>query len=224
MVIKYEGVIFDLDGTLVDTYEHYIVSCIGKTLHQLGYVRDISRREDYFVFAKRFWAGVKNRNIFVQEEFGCNPEDFWNTFATFDSTEQRVKHSFAYYDCYILEELKREGFKLGLCTDAPEETAKLELALLPIQFDCVVCADSANGIPEKPNPCGLLKCLEGLNLSTNQALFLGNANVDVVTGRNAGVRTGVVVREPKYSYVSSSDFYVTDLIEFREKYLSGESL
>ncbi|MBP7708416.1 HAD hydrolase-like protein [Candidatus Pacearchaeota archaeon] len=214
--MAYKAALFDLDGTLVDTKQEHIYDSVGRTLHELG-ITPAVEIGDYAVFANHFWKGFSDRDILIQD-LGLSPDSFWEVFKKHDSPSVRVANSFVYPDFHVLNQLRERGIKTGIVTDAPDYVAVGELELIGHSFDYIVCADHLQGIPAKPHTAGLLKCLIGLGVSVTEAIYLGNANVDVDLGRNAGIKNGVVVRESGYKLKSTPDFFVKDLVEFQERF------
>ena len=212
--MKYKAAVFDLDGTIVDTRQDHIFNTVGRTLHEFGMLPtpEIGK---YATFANQFWKGFADRDMLIGS-LGIDADQFWDVFRNYDSVEERVANSFVYPDFEVINQLKRRGIKTGIVTDAPESVAGGELKLVDHQFDQIVCAEGE--IPAKPRTEGLMKCLKMLGASVNEAVYLGNANVDVKLGKNAGIFHGIIVRENGYELQSAPDFYVNDLFEFRDKF------
>ena len=61
-------------------------------------------------------------------------------------------------------------------------------------FDGVVIAQISNGIQPKPHPHGLESCLELLRVDKSKAVYVGNADEDVATAKNAQVYDVLLVR------------------------------
>ena len=57
-------------------------------------------------------------------------------------------------------------------------------------FVCVVCGDSLPS--RKPDPAGVQHCLREFDVPAHRALFIGDSSIDVATARNAGVRVWAV--------------------------------
>ncbi len=209
-----KAAIFDLDGTLVDTSQEYIYDSVGKTLRDLGLI-STPQIGVYATWANNFWKGFADRDELIRS-LGLNESTFWETFKKHDSPAVRVANSFVYSDFVVLNELKSQGVRTGVVTDAPSYVALRELELVSHCFDSVVCA--GKGISVKPHIGGLMSCLAQLGVDTREAVYLGNANVDVELGRRAKVTHGVVVREAGYKLHSAPDFSVKDLFEFKERF------
>jgi phosphoglycolate phosphatase len=215
MVLK--ATIFDLDGTLVDTRQEHMHSTVGKTLHELG-VTSSAHISGYEIFANKLWKGFTNRDEMIRS-LGLDEDLFWEVFTKHDSPEARAANTFVYSDFVVLEELRKLGIKTGIVTDAPSYVALRELELINHHFDCVVCAEG--DILSKPHIGGLMKCLGQVGVDVKDAVYLGNANVDVELGKNAQILNGIIVREGGYQLRSTPDFFVKDLFEFRERFFSG---
>jgi phosphoglycolate phosphatase-like HAD superfamily hydrolase len=54
-------------------------------------------------------------------------------------------------------------------------------------FCSIILALGHNGVPKKPHPQGLYDCLNALGVEKHEAIFVGNADEDVMAAKNAGV-------------------------------------
>lgn len=181
------AVLFDLDGTLVRTLPELRYGIAGKTLAALGCAAANGAID-------RFWFGT-NRDRFIQEVFGVEPEAFWQEFRRHDTPQTRARYTTPYADVGVLAFLRARGLRLGLVTGAPPHIAEYEIGLLGARvFDAVVIAQPSQGVAEKPAPDGLERCLELLEVGQQQALYVGNAEEDYLAGRNARLRTLIVDR------------------------------
>lgn len=85
----------------------------------------------------------------------------------------------------LLAKLKADGHRLGVCTNKPEEPARLILNLLHLEqyLDVVVGGDA---LPEKkPHPAPLLHAFEALG--DGARLYVGDSEVDAAVAKAAGV-------------------------------------
>ncbi len=180
----FDAVIFDLDGTLVYTTPEFRYEIVSKTLRE-------HNRTALPDSIDRFWYGT-NRNSIILEEFDLEADAFWNSFKQFDTIELRRQHVRLYSDVDMLNRLN--GTKRGVLTGAPLHITALYLEILGISFDSVVVARPRENIKEKPHPMGLEKCMSELMVPKNKTLYVGNAEEDVLTGKNAGVATGLIER------------------------------
>ncbi|MBU2612206.1 MAG: HAD family hydrolase [Nanoarchaeota archaeon] len=191
--MKFKGLLFDIDGTLVTTrYEHRKI-VLQKTLEEYG--KEIPLKE----IINKFWF-EGNRDEIVREIFGIDKSDFWKTYAKYDTPGFRKIFTSPFYDIEVLPDLKREGYKLGIVTSAPGEIADLEVGMIGKSlFDSVVVAHVKNGFLPKPNPEGIIKCLNCLELKNNEAIFVGNSDEDIGAAKNANV-FGIHLDRREYKY------------------------
>lgn len=114
-----------------------------------------------------------------------------------------------------LQRLKEMGFQIGIVTGrrTTGERKWSELRRLNIHQYIDVMITSAEA-QAKPAPDGLKKCIEELGLAPGQCIFVGDSRLDIIAGKNAGVRTvaidtGVASRELLAEQVP--DFILADL-------------
>ena len=61
-------------------------------------------------------------------------------------------------------------------------------------FDAVIVAQTSNGFKPKPHPHGLEECLNLLGVQKSEAIYVGNADEDVNTAKNAQVFDVLLIR------------------------------
>ena len=179
-----KGIIFDLDGTLLNTLED-IADCANETLSRCG-------EQGHEVEAYRYFVGnglkVLVERIMPQE----SPENkIEQGIAAFQSIYEQgwCKKSHPYSGIEVmLRTLKNSGIKLAVLSNKPDAfTQKCVAHFFPdITFGAV--AGKKDGVPAKPDPMMALKILDELKVSPSQGLFVGDSSVDMKTGTNAGMR------------------------------------
>lgn len=191
--MKYRAVIFDLDGTLVHTEPEYRYKIIGDTLRELGVIYFSPEHMDMLWFETE-------RNKIIKKCFGQEPEIFWKVYTKKESVELRKQFIKAYADIDFILRLKEIGYKTGIVTGSPEHIVDLEVGMLGKEhFDSVVVARNSAGIMPKPHPHGLEKCIKSLNIQKHESLFVGNAEEDILTAKNAGV-SDVFLERGEYKF------------------------
>lgn len=179
-----DAVLFDLDGTLLNTIDD-IADSANWTLARFGYAeRSV---DEYRCFVGR---GVDSliRQIMPA---GAGDDLFEQMRAAY--TERYTAHmadKTRPYDGAIdaLRELRAHGLKLCVISNKPDADAKEVVdRCFPLgTFDLV----AGGGIyPLKPDPALALSLLASVGSTPERALFLGDTSVDMTTARNAGIES-----------------------------------
>ena len=117
-----------------------------------------------------------------------------------------AKFTEPYGDVNIVGQIKEKGIKIGIVTGAPSHIMDLEIGMLGEEnFDAVVSAHTINGITPKPHPHGLEECLNLLDISKDKAMYVGNADEDILTARNAGV-FDVLIDRKEHEFLDIKSF------------------
>lgn len=183
--MKYDLVIFDLDGTLMDTSKS-ITKTVNSAMEELG-------KKQYSVgeCVKFVGGGVSGlaRNILGKEKY----EDVTN--------EEMEKVIRKYYDIYfdygvepyegipeLLDFLEQNGVKKGIVTNKDHKTAlsAVDKKLSKWKFDGIFGSNEKK-YPNKPNPYNVDRMAQNLNIPKERILFIGDMLVDVNTAKNAGI-------------------------------------
>lgn len=179
-------IIFDLDGTLINTIADLGMST-NYALQRLGYpTHDI---ESY-----KFKVGNGINNLFRR----ALPEG-----EKTDENVLRVRHEFIpYYNAHntdlsrpypgmyeLLVELQNLGILLAVASNKYQEaTSKIINELLPsIRFSAIL--GQREGVNIKPDPQIVYDILSATGVNKPDVLYIGDSGVDMQTGLNAGVET-----------------------------------
>ena len=192
----YDLILFDLDGTLVETAPE-ICDAVNDTLQHFGFA-SVSQGQvndwighgtlELLIQALAFVQGVSDATVRSSERLA--------EIAAVFKTHYRARCGTRSH-CYphvveTLHRLKSQGVRLGVVTNkegAYTQTVLDAHALTPL-FDCVISGDT---LPtKKPRPDGVLSCLERFQVPADRTLFVGDSSIDVATARNAGVAVWVV--------------------------------
>ncbi|HHS94578.1 MAG TPA: phosphoglycolate phosphatase [Rhodobacterales bacterium] len=166
-------IVFDLDGTLVDSAPDLMVASnkmlAGEGLEPL----DLATITSFIGngLPKLVERVMRARAIAPQhfERLYDEVKDFYNAAPADESRPMPGAVD-------LLKKLKAEGHALGVCTNKPEEPARLILSLLGLEtyFDAVVGGDA---LPEKkPHPAPLNLAFE--QLGAGERLYVGDSDVD----------------------------------------------
>lgn len=180
---KYNVVLFDLDGTLLDTLGDLTAST-NYALRQYGLPERMLTEIRSYV-----GNGVEN-----QIRCACPASVDASVFAGVLTVYKSHYASHADiltkpYDgiSEMLSALKREGFRIGVASN------KFEEAAVPIcrkyfadQLDAV--AGESAVCPRKPDPTMLFRLMEKLGGNPQNTLYIGDSDVDIRTGKAAGLR------------------------------------
>jgi pyrophosphatase PpaX len=174
----YQAVVFDLDGTVVDSVELITVSFQHAIREVLG--REVSREES------TAWVG---RPLREQMEL-FSPEHAEELVAVYKEFNHREHdRMLKLYDGIVnlLDGLRMAGVGVGLVTSKSRHTTQMAFDLTGIEdcFDATICADESPG--NKPSPVPILACLEQLGVDTGDAAYVGDSPSDIQAALAAGV-------------------------------------
>ncbi|HET7580449.1 MAG TPA: pyrophosphatase PpaX [Bacillales bacterium] len=181
--MKINTVLFDLDGTLINTNELIIASFTHTLEH---YFPGQYGREDIVGF-----IGEPLKESFEK----IDPE------RVGEMIEVYRKHNIENHDKLVceykgvfetVESLHRQGFKLGIVTTKMRRTVNmgLKLAKLDSFFDTVVTFDDVKKAKPDPEPINLALSL--LGAEAEHTMMVGDSPFDIEAGKNAGTYTAGV--------------------------------
>lgn len=180
MTNKISTILFDLDGTLIDTNELIITTYLhtlnkyypskysredvlpfmGPTLHEAFSTIDPDRVEEMILEYRTF--NIANHDALVKEFAGV-----LETVST----------------------LKEKGYKLGIVTTKRLDVTLKGLRLMNLDsfFEVIVAYDHVS--KTKPDPEPIFKALEQLDSTPSEAMMVGDNYHDILAGKNAGTIT-----------------------------------
>jgi len=184
---KYDTVIFDLDGTLLDTLDD-LADSVNYALNMYGFPRREAAEVRNFV-----GNGVARLMELCIPE-GLNNSQYEKCFADFCShySENMQNKTGAYKEIMeLLQELSKEGYKLAIVSNKFDKAVK---GLNKIHFEeyIKVAIGESENIHRKPAPDTVFKALEELGSTAEKAVYVGDSEVDVQTARNSGLTCVVV--------------------------------
>ena len=200
-LFKPDMVLFDLDGTLVDSVPD-LAYAINSTLHCLGLA---PHTEDQI----RLWIGNGLERLIKRAltgDMNAEPEDgmYKRAYPLFMKyySENTCRESRLYDGVHTaLEYLGSNGFKLGCVTNKMEVFTHSILRKLGI-YDAFGIIISGDTLPrKKPDPLPLHHAAEYFNVSAENALMIGDSGNDIQAAHAAGFRVWCVT----YGYNQGND-------------------
>ncbi|MDN5361522.1 MAG: pyrophosphatase PpaX [Moorella sp. (in: firmicutes)] len=211
----YAGVLFDFDGTLVDTSELVIKSFQHTLAPYLG--RVVAPEEVYPYFGITLKEGLA---AFVPDRLD-------------EMLPEYRRFSAAHFDDLVrpcpgvregLQRLQQAGIKLGVVTSRVRDTTLygLELCGLAPFFPVIVTAEDVTS--HKPEPEPVRRGLELLGLAEEAAAMIGDSPHDILAARAAGVTSvaaGWSKVPPKRILAAAPEIVVATMAELVDLCLEG---
>lgn len=176
--------IFDLDGTLVDSLPG-IAASLNRTLSAHGLPGHSDERVRSFVgdglrnlILRAAPKGVETATL--ESLLGLYRRDYALSWKSGTSIYPGVAN--------LLDELQKSGFAMAALSNKVHDfTVEMVRAMFPaIRFAAVL--GQRDGIPHKPNPAGALQLADILGTSPENCVVIGDSTMDIETASNAGMR------------------------------------
>lgn len=180
--MKYKAVIWDLDGTLLDTLNDLMNSVnFGLDKYNMPNITyEQTRRYVGNGVGKLVERAVpKGTNKEIEEKVLAYFKEYYNEHSL-DETKPYEGVT------EVLKTLKKEGYKLAIVSNKIEKEVE-KLADIFFEGLIDVAIGETENVPKKPAPDMIYKALEKLGVEGKDALFIGDSEVDVMTGLNSGL-------------------------------------
>jgi len=180
-----KNIVFDLDGTLLDTLEDIAISA-NEALKTLGFEARPIEHYRYYVGEGVFklFENIFAKNVQSHETI-CRAVELFET------------HYAKQFDCHtqpyegigkLLSFLQARGFKMAILSNKPDAFTK-KCAFKYFRtwtFDAVFGV--REGVPRKPDPTAALEICERWGISPEECFYLGDTMIDMQTANRAGMK------------------------------------
>lgn len=192
MFPSFELVMFDLDGTLIATAPE-ICDAVNDTLRQFG-LQEVTQMQ------VEDWIGHGTRELLLQavslrQEIPLTELRSSQLFGEMNSAFDKhyLRRCGTRSELYPLVRetlitLRQRGVKIAVVTNKEHRYTQtvLDAHSITSMVDLIVSGDTLS--TKKPDPAGVVHCLDKFHITAERALFVGDSRIDVATARNAGVR------------------------------------
>ena len=195
-----QNYIWDFDGMLFDSYPH-ITSAFLKTLAQFGKEADYDEAKSLLeiTFAtafERYGVTDEERAVFREHEHNYELKPI---AVPFENTYR------------VLEKLFNDGKKHFLYTHRGFESSQYYLKKYDMAKFFTAFVDSSMNFASKPAPDAVNYICSTYNLDKNETVMIGDREIDVLSGKNAGVYGCLFTKNENVQ--SAADFIIRDISE-----------
>lgn len=208
--LPWPTVVFDLDGTLADTVDLIVAS------YQHAFRTVVGHEEDPELI--KSWIGRTLMDAFTS----YSPERAHELYEAYlpwnaDNTERLIRG----YDGVreVLAELTAAGARLGVATSKRRVSARQAMDVLGLGEYLPVLVSMEDTATHKPDPAPVLLAIERLGGTPGEAVYVGDAVVDVLAGQGAGTATVAVTwgaGHPEALLVAGPDAVAQDASQLRK--------
>lgn len=172
------NLIWDVDGTLIDSYDS-IIDSINKTIERYGisYERDYIRNVIQSTSTGTFLEEVADRN-------NLNAKELWDYYNLVEIDFSKIKLMSNVKE--TLEQLDRMGVKNFIYTHRGESICKI-LEMLDIDKYFIEVVGKNNGFKRKPSPEAINYLVDKHQLDKESTYYVGDRLIDQESARNAGI-------------------------------------
>lgn len=184
MNLKYTTLVFDLDGTLMDTLDDLFLSANFALKKQMLPIRT---KEEVRQFVGNGVKKLIERAVPVGTD-AVVVESVLSSFKTYYSVHCK-DHSAPYAGIVgLLSALKDAGYKMAIVSNKPDaEVKRLNKEYFSDYISVAIGENEAAGISKKPAPDMVREALRLLHSEKRESVYVGDSDVDILTARNSGM-------------------------------------
>lgn len=181
-----KAVIFDLDGTLLNTIDTIKYYC-DNALTKYGF-------EPVTIPQYKLMVG-NGAKLLIERAMNNTREDwtqeeFENVFSAYnDAYDADTLYLTEPYPGVVdmLHKLKESGYKIAVLSNKPDFATKDVVKTIFGEGLFDIVRGGIDGVPLKPAPDGVFEIMKELGVSADEAMFVGDTKVDITTGKNANL-------------------------------------
>ena len=179
---RFRAVIFDLDGTLLDTLQD-LTNAVNRTMEAFHFPQFDRKQIRMFVGhgARHLFECTLPKGVDAQTEKKC--------YALFlENYPAQSGETTAPYPgiCDVLAALRTDGIGVAVVSNKPD--AATHIVCKHFFGDLVPYAAGDDGVhPCKPAPDNLYRIMEQMGVSREECIYVGDSDTDIQTARNAGI-------------------------------------
>ncbi|WP_024831426.1 HAD family hydrolase [Ruminiclostridium josui] len=181
--MEYKAILFDLDGTLINSLED-LADSANEVLNKYGFKTHPTDSYKKFV-----GNGVRNLiknaapsgtddsvvDMILQDYRIIYNKNYVNKTRAYDGIHE------------MLDNLKKAGVKMGVCSNKPHKpTNEIVEKLFGCEYFDVVFGER-DGIPRKPDPASLTEAAESLGVAPSKTIYVGDSGGDMESANRAGM-------------------------------------
>jgi phosphoglycolate phosphatase len=181
--MKYKGIIFDLDGTLVNSLED-ISDAMNTVLTDLNYPTHTYETYQYFIgsglrnLVSKALPASNNSEIDIENCFNCMISEYRKICTLKTKPYTGIVE--------LLDDLVSRDIKLAVFSNKADElTKKIASEIFPDYFNTAVGLSTES--LKKPNPFEAVEISKSWNLKTEEIIFIGDSDIDMLTATNANM-------------------------------------
>jgi phosphoglycolate phosphatase len=181
--MSYKAVVFDMDGTLLDTLED-LANAMNRVLAKRGFPVHPVNAFRYFVGsgARELVRRVLPENTAGEERTACLA-DFLHEYENGWNVQTKLYEGMA----ELLDALTRMGLPMAVLTNKPQDFAVLCMRHYLSAWKFAVTLGQGPAVPPKPDPAGPNQIIASLGVRAGEILYLGDTDVDMRTAVGAGM-------------------------------------
>ena len=178
--MTYKTVLFDMDGTLLDSLSD-MHDAVNHILAENGWAA--RSREEIRAFVGNGARKLMERAIpetLAAQRFEAVLADYKDWYQAHNCVKTQPYPGIS----HVLAELEARGVKTAVVSNKPDATTK---ALAEKFFPGMPALGQRDGVDPKPSPALVAQALSALGVRPENAVYVGDSEVDVATARNAGL-------------------------------------
>ena len=179
-----QAIVFDLDGTLLDTLED-LANAVNRVLVAHGAPTHPLDAYRYFVGdgARTLFERVLPEHHRTEETIETCLREFREDYGVNWNIRTRPYPGIE----MLLQRLSARGLRLAVLSNKPHETTvKCVEGILP-RWHFEIILGQRPGVPKKPDPAGALELASRMGLPPSAFLYLGDTGTDMQTAASAGM-------------------------------------